>query len=194
MTIIDFNARLSDAARPQFNVGFVSFQETHRLVDILGKKAPVANATGIDFPSDTREINADEIAFDRQHMEHFRYAMLSIIERLAKDDPSAWNVPDLRSSREGDFLRPVFNETLMRGHTMWTVLREMQNAKLPIPAEFILFLPPTDAKNPGRDDIIRSLVPFKKAQREALKAGWDDDKLVAFRITHHAATPAIVLQ
>lgn len=192
--IIDLNERARDAARPQFNVGVAGFQETHRLIDILGKKTPVANATGIDLPTGTHEINADEIAFDRQHMEHFRYLMLSIIERLAKDDPSAWNVPDLRSGRESDFLRPVFNQTLTRGHTLWSVLREMQNARLPIPAEFILFLPPNDAKNPGRDDIIRSLVPFKKAQREALKAGWDDDKLVAFRITHYAATPAIVLQ
>lgn len=192
--IIDFNARtLEKAAQPHFNVGFISFQETHRLVEILGSKTPVANATGLDLASETQEISADEIAFDKQHMEHFRYAMLSITERLAKDDPSAWSVPNLQSGRESDFLRPVFNETLKRGHTMWSILRDMQNAAMPIPSEFIVFLPPVDAKNPGRDDIIRSLVPFKKAQREALKAGWDDEKLVAFRITQTVAIPSIIL-
>lgn len=192
--ILDFQAKaLEKAALPHFDINFLTFHSNLLPVEILGRKTLIANGPTVDVPSAAaiKDIPADELMVSKTGLEYFRYLLLSITERLAKDDPTAWKAPNPNTAKNEDCLRPVFNSVLQRGMTMWTVLRDMQKAKFPIPEDFIVFLPTDDSR---RDEVIRALVPFKKAQREALKASWEDDT-VAFRITQSAAKPtALIIQ
>lgn len=190
--ILDFQAKaLEKAAQPHFDVNFLKFHSNLMPVDLCGQKTLIANGSIMDLPAEdqVKDIPADELVFSKSGIEYFRYLALSITERLAKDDPTAWVAPNPDTAKNEDCLRPVFNSVLQRGITLWTVLREMQQSAFPIPKDFIVFLPKDDAR---RDEVIRALVPFKKAQREALKAGWEDDT-VAFRITQSASRPTALL-
>ena len=190
--ILDFQAKaLEKAAQPHFDVNFLKFHSNLVPTDVCGQKKLIANGPVMDLPTldFTKDIPADELVLSKSGIEYFRYLAVSITERLAKDDPTAWSAPNPNTAKNEDCLRPVFNSVLQKGITMWTALRELQQAKFPIPEDFIVFLPTDDAR---RDEVIRALVPFKKAQREALKAGWEDDT-VAFRITQSAAKPSALI-
>lgn len=187
--IIDLQARLDEKAlRPKFDVALSTYQASHLSFELIGQGRAISNDTASHLPVAQKEIKADEIIFDRQGMEHFRYLLSAITEKLKKDGRTLTQGPAPgRHDSISAYLRPVFN--MNTGFDYWDAMREINSRKNPIPKDYFILLPEPGARNPGRDDIIRALIPFQKAQREALTAGWDDGTS-AIRISHSTPAPA----
>ncbi len=147
---------------------------------LLGKSDVLVD--NLDVPiEDIKTITADRVVFDRQEIAYFRSAALTAAERMLGKGVGAMVCANPDSRNERDFLRPLFKSAAWT--TILEMIGELRTADLPFPEDYLVMMPRPDSKNPSRDDVIRALVPFEKAQREALRAGWQD-QTVAIRITH----------
>lgn len=191
--IIDLDSAIKEKdLRPKFNVELKSYHSGQMIFHIIGQNLKVANDTVNQLPAEQKEIKADELAFDRQGMQYFRHALISITETFRGNKAGLLQRPSLHQSSISGYLRPLFN--MESGIDYWDALREMSSRPNPIPKDYMIFMPDPDSRHPSRDDIIRSLVPFKKAQHEALLAVWKDE-ITAVQITHGGmAQPGFVLQ
>ncbi|PZP55535.1 MAG: hypothetical protein DI586_06555 [Micavibrio aeruginosavorus] len=191
--ILDFDTALrAGDLRPKYNVGVKTYQSAQLNFEIIGKSLSVANDTVSQLPAEAKSVKGDEIAFDRQGMNYFRSALQSITEAFRATNGALLQRPDIHQSSIAGYLRPIFNMD-RDGYDYWDALREISSRPNPIPRDYLIFLPEPDSKHPSRDDIIRALVPFRKAQREALGSAWKDETSV-IRISHDGLSqPGLIL-
>ena len=184
MSVIDLRGELNRRAlQPTYTVGVQAYHAGHLNIDMNGISFLMANDMLTQVADEEKEISADVIGLSREGLNYFRRTLITATENLKKTSSF-----DLQPTREGEslssFIRPIFRMESGKGYDYWDALREMAKNPAPIPDEYLLFLPEPDSRRPSRDDIIRALVPFKKAQQEALKAGWEEET-TAIRIRHN---------
>ena len=182
--IVDFQKALEEKAfRPRCDISVDTYKAGAMEYYLIGGGgAKIANDMSLPWLTEHKDIKADEIVLKKPDLEYFRYLMLSITERLAKEEIGQLEDASKGSQKISAYLRPVFTEVTQNGHNYWEALTHIRHTTFPVPKDYFVMLPEPDASGLTRDDVIRKLVPFKNAQREALAAGWRDE-VTAIRIT-----------
>lgn len=180
------------AGTPRYDVGLQSYHPGQLEIELLGTHIKISNDTTTLLAAPKTEIRADELTASREGLNYFRHLLLSVTEQMRDRGDAQIAGPSThhRHQKISDYLRPLFS--VKANSEYFELVRKISAADIPVPHDYLVMLPDADARSPSRDDIIRALVPFKKAQRAALQSGWDDGT-TALRISHRDMQPTSLI-